>query len=166
MSEKKTSALKPEELKQLALDLINEQTTMTLGSARQGLVWTAPVYYALHESSLAFFSGPDSRHISEALDSGQAAASIFAQASTWQGIRGLQMSGRITQVRPGLSAARIIAAYLKKYPFTKQFFNQGESVDLGAFTDRFRVRLYLFTPDRIVYTDNSVKFGFKAELAI
>ncbi|MFH1138613.1 MAG: pyridoxamine 5'-phosphate oxidase family protein [Pseudomonadota bacterium] len=156
----------PEELKRLALDLISGQTTMTLATSGEGRAWAAPVYYALFESSFAFFSGPESRHVQEALESGQASAAIFAQASTWKGIRGLQMSGRVRQVRPGLAGARIVAAYLKKFPFTAQFFPPGAPLDLDGFAARFRVRLYLFEPDRIVYTDNSVKFGFKAEISI
>ena len=87
-------------LKKLAVDLIEEQSTMTLATAKGDVAWSAPVYYVFFKSCFYFFSDPTSRHIQESLASGQASCSIYANASSWQEIRGIQMSGHMETVAP------------------------------------------------------------------
>jgi uncharacterized protein YhbP (UPF0306 family) len=150
-----------QEIKDLAEDLIMAQSTMTLATARGNVAWAAPVYYIYLNSCFYFFSDPMARHIKESMASDQASSAIYATASTWQGIRGLQISGRIDAIPPGLEAIEVVRAYLKKFTFTKNFFAPGEDLDLGAFVSRFKVRLYRFKPSLIYYMDNSIRFGFR-----
>jgi len=154
------------DLRALSEKLILEQNTMTIATARDGIAWAAPVYYANRGFQFYFFSDPASRHIQESLESGQASASIFAQANTWQDIRGIQMSGVISTLSPGLEALRVLRVYLKKYPFTKEFFNTGEKLDLDTMTKRFRVKMYRFQPGLFYYLDNKIRFGFRERLAL
>ena len=154
------------ELKDRARDLIESQNTMTLATALKEQAWAAPVYYANLLFKFYFFSDPTSRHIREAMDSRQASAAVFEPASSWKGIRGIQMSGRIQSLSPGLEAVRALRAYLKKYPFTKEFFGKDQSLDLNAFITRFRVKLYRFEPSLLYYTDNSIRFSFRAEIPL
>ena len=153
-------------LKKLAVDLIEEQSTMTLATAKGNVAWSAPVYYVFFKSSFYFFSDPTSRHIHESLASGQASCSIYANASTWQEIRGIQMSGHVETVAPRLGAIEVIRAYLKKFPFTKDFFKPGQALDLEAFVKRFKVKLYRFKPTLVYYLDNSIRFGFREEVLL
>ena len=74
------------------------------------------------------------------------------------------MSGCIESISPGLEAIEVIGAYLKRYTFTKEFFKPNESLDLGAFTKRFRVKLYTFRPSVAYYLDNQIRFGFKEKV--
>ncbi|MCX5880100.1 MAG: pyridoxamine 5'-phosphate oxidase family protein [Deltaproteobacteria bacterium] len=150
-----------EELRKLAEELIREQNTMTLSTAIKDAAWAAPVYYAHLAFKLYFFSDPGSRHIQEALASRQAAAAIFHPSSTWKEIRGIQMSGALHPVSIGLESVRALRAYLKKFPFTHDFFDSGETLDLDGFAKRFRVRLYRFQPDLFYYMDNRIRFGFR-----
>lgn len=154
------------ELKDRALALISGQNTMTLATARGDAPWAAPVYYASLQFIFYFFSDPKSRHISEAVDSRQASAAVFEPASTWKEIRGVQMTGRIQSLSPGLEALRALRAYLKKFPFTKDFFEAGQPLNLGAFSKTFRVKFYRYTPSLLYYLDNSIKFGFRAEIPL
>lgn len=149
------------ELKALAVRLIEEQYVITLATAGPHGPWAAPVYYVFFESAFYFFSDPSSRHIEESMESSRASAAIFAQASSWQDIRGLQMSGVIQVVSAGPTALRAIRSYLRKFPFTKEFFKPGDLMDLSAFSNRFRVKLYRFKPDLLYYLDNAIKFGFR-----
>ena len=149
------------EYEALALSLIEEQHTMTLATSGAKGPWAAPVYYIFLEPAFYFFSKPTSRHIEESLESRRASAAIFAHVFSWQEIRGLQMSGAVEAVSPGSSALRAIRSYLGKFPFTKNFFNPSEPIDLNAFSGRFRVRLYRFEPDLVYYLDNSIRFGFR-----
>ena len=153
-------------LKKLAVDLIEEQSTMTLATAKGDVAWSAPVYYVFFKSCFYFFSDPTSRHIQESLASGQASCSIYANASSWQDIRGIQMSGHMETVAPRLGVIEVIRAYLKKFPFTKDFFKPGQAMDLDAFVTRFKVKLYRFKPTLVYYMDNSIRFGFREEVIL
>jgi uncharacterized protein YhbP (UPF0306 family) len=155
-----------QQLRELAENLVKEQSTMTFATASGDAAWAAPVYYANMEFNFYFFSDPNSRHIQESLKSNQASAAIFHQSSTWREIRGIQMSGIISPVSVGIEAFRMVRAYLKKFPFTEEFFDQGQKLDLEAFAKRFRVRLYRFKPDLIYYMDNRIRFSFREKIRI
>lgn len=150
-----------------AIALINAQSTMALATAKSGHTWVAPVYYVFYNSKFYFFSSPDSRHITEALDSEQTQASsaIYPDSNTWQEIKGIQMSGYIRSAGKGLRAIQAVRAYISKFPFTKEFFKT-EALDLESFRKRFRVSLYCFEPTLIFYLDNQIQFGFREEIAL
>jgi len=166
MGEKEHPRPSKEELKVLTEALIEAQSTMTLATAKGDVAWSAPVYYVYVKSCFYFFSDPTSRHIEESLGSHHVASSIYANASTWQEIRGIQMSGQIEAVPVRFGAVQVIRAYLKKFPFTKDFFKPGEAMDLDAFAKRFKVRLYRFKPTLVYYLDNSIRFGFREEVKL
>jgi len=149
------------ELRKLAQELISRQTTMTISTSQGNTPWAAPVYFAERKFHFYFFSDPSSRHIRETLESGKAAAAIFHQASTWKEIRGIQMSGSIKQVLPGLDAVRAVRVYLRKFPFTRDFFEPSLRVDLESFIQKFHVRLYVFLPTLVYYQDNRIRFSFR-----
>jgi uncharacterized protein YhbP (UPF0306 family) len=150
-----------QQLTELAGRLVAEQTTMTLATARNDVAWAAPVYYVFFKSGFYFLSDPQSRHIQEAHQSGQTSAAIHAFASTWREIRGVQMSGRIEAVESSLEALQVFKEYLKKYPFTKEFFSKDVSLNLQSFGERFGVKLYKFVPGLIYYLDNHIRFAFR-----
>ena len=154
------------ELTNLALDLIHQESTMTLATAQDNATWAAPVYYVFHDCVFYFFSKPQSRHILQAATNDSVSAAIHAFADTWQGIKGIQMSGHIRNVRPGITDIAPIKAYLKKFPFTKELFEPGQALDLAGFTERFKVKFYRFEPDRVFYLDTRIRFGFRAEVEL
>ncbi|MBW2027928.1 MAG: pyridoxamine 5'-phosphate oxidase family protein [Deltaproteobacteria bacterium] len=155
-----------DELRTLAIKLVLEQTTMTLATASGDMAWSAPVYYVNRDFDFYFFSDPESRHIRESLKTGQASASIFAPASSWRDIKGIQMSGAVETHPPGLEAINVLRVYLKKYPFTEDFFDPGQKIDLATLLKRFRVRLYRFRPDLLYYLDNRIKFSFREKIPL
>jgi uncharacterized protein YhbP (UPF0306 family) len=153
-------------LKRMAQSLIREQSTMTLATAHEDDAWAAAVYYVYHESVFYFFSDPLSRHIKEALRSGGAASAIHAQADTWRAIRGIQMSGEIQEVTGPVRSLSAIRAYLKKFPFTREFFPVGVEPNMVEFSKRFKVRLYCFRPRLVYYLDNGIRFGFRETITL
>jgi uncharacterized protein YhbP (UPF0306 family) len=154
------------ELKGLAIRLVKGQTTMTLATATGDKAWAAPVYYVFVYSAFYFLSAPASRHVIEALQSEQASAAIYASASTWREIRGLQMTGYIQVVDAGLEAIQVLREYLKKFPFTGDFFKKKTAPDIETFAEIFGVRLYRFIPTLAYYLDNQIRFAFKAEVKL
>lgn len=153
-------------LKEQALTLINSQSTMALATARGDTAWAAPVYFVFYKSAFYFFSSPDSRHIQETMDSGQASAAIYPVVNTWQDIKGVQISGRIRSAGFGLTALQALRAYTAKFNFTREFFEPGQALNLENFAKRFRVGLYRLDPDQVFYLDNRIKFGFRAEVTL
>ena len=154
------------QLRAFALGLVEDQYTMTLCTAVQDTPWAAPVYYVNLDFLFCFFSDPKSRHIQESRNTGKAAAAIFHQSSSWQEIRGVQMSGEIKALRPGMEALRALRAYLRKFPFTKEFFDSGDRLDLEGFSKRFSVRFYCLRPDLLYYLDNRIHFSFREKVKI
>ena len=154
------------DLRSLAERLISEQSTLTIATAEGDTPWAAAVYYVNRGFNLYFFSDPSSRHIKESLSSGQASGAISVPASTWQEIRGIQASGIISLVPPGLESIQSLRAYLKKYPFTKEFFDSDQELNLSAIMNRFKVRLYRFQPSILYYLDNHIRFGFRERVEL
>ena len=150
----------------LATELIESQSTMALATAGNGEAWAAPVYYVFYKGGFYFFSAPDSRHIMESMENAQASATIYPFVSSWKEIRGIQMSGSIEAVSVSLEAIAAVRAYLKKFPFTGDFFSSHEDLDLAAFAKRFNVKLYRFKPNLIFYVDNGIRFGFRESITI
>ena len=153
-----------EGLQQRAYELVRQQSVLTLATALDNRGWSAPVYYIYLKGSFYFFSDFRSEHIREALLSGQAAGSIFAASDRWKDIRGLQMSGIIRAVSKKLEAAEVIGVYLKKYPFTRDFFPHKIAVDLSLFKEKFHVSLYRYAPSLIYYSDNRIRFAFREKI--
>ncbi len=147
-----------------ALDLIHGESTLTLATCDAQEPWSAPVYYVFLDERFYFFSSPQSRHIRQVADHGQAAGSIFQRADSWQTIRGLQMRGLVERVNSAALSIRPIAAYLKRYSFTRDFFPNTSSPDLHDFASKFKARLYFFAPTSVYYCDN--RFGFGARQRI
>lgn len=165
----KRNSTKPptgDELRRLAEELIGEQNTVTLATASENIPWAAPVYYSNIGFNLYLFSDPASRHIQEALKTDQVAGAIFHPASTWREIRGIQTTGKIHHLGPGIEALRGLRSYLRKFPFTEDFFDSGQKMDLDAFAKRFKVRFYRFQPTLLYYLDNRIHFSFREKVPL
>lgn len=153
-----------EDGREAALDLIQAGSTLTLATADESGPWSAPVYYIYLDSRYYFFSSPQSRHILQTMESGKAAASLFHQADSWQAIRGIQMKGTVDRVHSIRLSIKAIALYLKRFPFTREFFADDPNPDLDAFFSRFKARLYAFTPTEVYYIDNRLGFGTRQRI--
>lgn len=161
-----TASGKPtlEDLRQAALELIQGESTLTLATAGETGPWSAPVYYVCQDGRFYFFSSPQSLHIQQSMASGTAAASLFCQANSWQDIRGIQMTGTLQRIRSVPLSLKIIAIYLKRFPFTREFFPDDPQPNLDAFFSRFKARLYTFIPIDVFYTDNRFGFGTRQRI--
>jgi uncharacterized protein YhbP (UPF0306 family) len=163
MPMKRESHVNADRIDQMATDFVRQQSTMTLATTDGQAAWAAPVYYLFHKNAFFFFSDPQSRHIREASANERVAAAIHPCSDGWQEIRGVQMSGVVRQVRAGVVAAQAFGAYIKRFPFIKDFFEPGQALDLAGISKRFKVKFYRFDPDLVYYQDNQIRFGFRAE---
>lgn len=76
------------------------------------------------------------------------------------------MTGEIAQVSAGWEALKAVRIYLQKFPFTEEFFDRHQDLDLEAFAKRFRVRLYRLQPTLLCYMDNRIRFSFREKVAL
>ena len=156
--------LTSEDWREAAQALIQDESTLTLATAGEAGPWSAPVYYVCLDGRFYFFSSPESCHIRQAMASGGAAASLFHQADSWQAIRGIQMTGTLERIRSAALSMKAVVSYLKRFPFTREFFPDNPTPDPNAFFSRFKARLYAFTPTDIYYIDNRFGFGTRQRI--
>ncbi len=137
---------------------------MTLGTTDSKHVWTAPVYYIYQGSRFYFFSKATSRHILNTEVSGTAAASIHNNPQGWADIQGVQMEGVVSRAGCGEKSVQAFRAYVKRFPFVHEIMGSSFSGSLVSFAEQFKVRWYIFVPEKMVYLDNSVGFGFRRQI--
>jgi uncharacterized protein len=147
-----------------ALDLIRSESVLTLATCDGIGPWSAPVYFVCLEGGFYFFSSPHSRHIQQAMRSGKASASLFCQADSWQTIRGIQMKGSMDRISDPALSMKVISAYLKRFPFTRDFFPAIRKPDPKTFFDRFKAKLFAFRPTEVYYVDNRHGFGSRQKI--
>lgn len=147
-----------------ALDLIQSESTLTLATAGPSGPWSAPVFYVCVDDRFCFFSSPESRHIRQAMATGKTAASIFHQADAWKALRGIQMVGSVQRIQSAALSLKAVATYLKRFPFTLDFFPGDAAPDTNAFFSRFKAKLYALTPRDMFYTDNRFGFGTRQRI--
>ncbi|BBO74071.1 hypothetical protein DSCW_14880 [Desulfosarcina widdelii] len=155
----------PEDPQKDALDLIRSESVLTLATCDDTGPWSAPVYFVCLGGGFYFFSSYQSRHIQQAIRSGKASASLFCRADSWQAIRGIQMEGRMDRIGDPALSLKVISAYLKRFPFTRDFFPAIRKPDPKTFFDRFKVKLFAFMPTEVYYVDNRYGFGNRQKIA-
>jgi uncharacterized protein YhbP (UPF0306 family) len=156
--------LTSDDVREAAIALIQGESTFTLATAGESGPWSAPVYYVYANRGFYFFSSPQSRHIAEAMVSGKAAASLFRAADSWQAICGIQMQGTLERVYSVAWSIKVIAIYLKRFSFARDFFPGNPSPDLDAFFSRFKAHLYAFRPTAVYYIDNRFGLGTRQRI--
>lgn len=144
------------------IDLVDSENVMTLSTSDSGSNWSTPVFYLYDKPNFYFLSSKDSKHVTQACLNPNISVSIFKNESSWEGIKGIQMEGVQEKVRKLGVALKIIKRYLARYPFTKELFNVEQLLKLS----HKKIDLFVFKPTKILYTDNSIEFGFKKEIEI
>jgi uncharacterized protein len=151
-----------EEFEQAAQRLLGEVAAMTLATCAGGAPWATDVYFAPDGFDLVFFSSPRSRHCRNLAANSACAATVHPLAESWREIRGLQMEGEARLVEGMVSKARAMAAFVAKFPFSRDLIaHPGEAA--GAF---FRAEAHVLRPSRILYLDNTVGIGTRFTLLL
>lgn len=143
-------------------DFIQTAHTLTLATAH-GSPWAAPVFYVAAGLRFYFFSSPDSRHVQDAMDAGNAAAAIYREGASWRDLQGLQLIGAVLPVDNALETAKALTRYVQKFPLINTFFPGQGILNIRDINERFRARLYRFQAERIWYMDNGKGFGYRVE---
>ncbi len=150
-----------EELERIVTEFMDSFTTVTLAGSLSDTPWAAAVFYARRGFDLIFFSSPTSRHSEIFEHNPRAAAAIHGDYREWRDIRGLQMEGKVERIAGLAEKAASLAAYLRRYPFVKQFLSDPAEMGAGVLAKTSKVALYVFRPESIRYVSNEVGFGRK-----
>jgi hypothetical protein len=134
--------------------------TMSLATSRDGEVYAASLFYASDGLTLYFLSNPDSSHsVNISLDP-RAAVTISKDHSDWKTVCGLQIRGRAYEVHESETEhARLI--FEKKYPFLAGLLGNRELFRGGR-----GISFYKIVPETVRLIDNTVRFGYRAELVL
>ena len=156
-----------DDLRARVLAYLAAHNTVSLATVADGRPWAATVFYANVGTDLYFLSEPKTRHCTNILASGVVAATINEDYRDWQQIKGVQLEGRAAEVSGKVALARALAAYLRKYPFVKQFLTPGQLLQGVQIAGKaFDIRIWRLRPERLYYLDNARGFSAREELPL
>lgn len=167
------------ELEQRAWAFIASHHVMTLATWAEGDLWAADVFYAARRGAsggpeLLFVSSPDSRHGRHLLANGRAAATISAEATRWQDIKGVQLEGSASCLAADAVDAAL-AVYLARFPWLhgnlRRHGGGGQTgpavpalVCMEIAGRQVTVPFWRLRPARLLFLDNSAGFGRRQEV--
>ena len=150
-----------------ALAYLAGHNTVSLATQGPDGLWAATVFYVNTDFTLYFLSEPKTQHIQNILLNPSVAATINEDYTDWQQIKGIQMSAACTEVPGKAELARVLAAYMKKYPFVRQFLSPGQLLKGMKVAGRaLDVRLYRLRPTRLLYLDNQRGFSNRQDIPL
>ncbi len=136
---------------------LETQSTLALATVDEaGNPQAAPLFYISDDAlNLYWLSSPTSRHSLNLAANKHVAATIYPTVWGWTEIRGLQIEGEAGIVRDDAHREAILTRYRHKFdlpPYLNAIIEQST--------------LYSLCPTWIRWLDNSVAFGYKAEIAL
>ncbi|AGL03264.1 pyridoxamine 5'-phosphate oxidase family protein [Desulfoscipio gibsoniae] len=140
-----------EELKNQIIDFISRHSTLTLGTVSpEHRPQAADLFYVNDGLELFFLSKSEARHCVNIATNPLVAATIHDESREWRQIKGVQVEGRAFKVEETGRKARVMALYIKKFPFVQSFFAAPRLAKLMA-----EIKVYRILPETICYIDNS-----------
>ena len=139
--------------RETALAVVARCRVVTLATTGPDGPWASPVFYTPDEFTLTFVSSPRSRHARNLDRDPRCAAAIHPDQSDWRSIVGVQMAGRVEELR-GASRSRAVARYLGRFPFL-------DAADTPQMLRRALAGItwYRFVPESVHLVDNARGFG-------
>ena len=121
--------------------------------------WAAAVFYVSEGHTLYFLSSPATRHCRNLKADPRVAATIQADCSDWQEIKGIQLEGKVTELS-GEEETRARRLYAAKYPLLGQLARAPAAIVKAL----AKVRWFRLDPAHLYFIDNSVSFGRRDEV--
>jgi hypothetical protein len=145
------------DLRQVVRAFLEANSTLALATVNaSGQPECAPVYFVSDDTlNLYWLSSVTSRHSVNLAARPAVAATVYPAVWGWEDICGLQIEGAAQPVRDDRVREQILILYLRK-------FQLPEALDAAITSST----LYVLRPAWIRWLDNSVSFGYKAELKL
>ena len=158
--------MEKEVLKKAILDYLQHHHTVSLATEKEGVPHAATVFYVSIGFDLYFLSSPTSRHGENLSRNPRVSATINEDYDQWQMIKGLQLEGRVENVGGILDNGRIARAFVQKYPDVTDFLFSPRKLGKAIAQKVAGVRFYRLKPSRILFINNAIDFGKRAELTL
>lgn len=155
------AALMSTRLPQAAADYLAGHHVMTLATHGADGPWAAAVFYVHAGESLFFLSSPGSRHCRNLEADPRCAATIQEDYADWPQIKGIQIEGRVSELR-GEVETRARQLYAEKFPIVGRLASAPAAIVKAL----AKVRWYRLQPDRFHFIDNSRGFGHRDEIEL
>lgn len=149
----------PVTLPQPVADYLAAHHVMTLATQGAEGPWAAAVFYAADGCSLIFLSSPNTRHCQNLALDARCAATIQEDYSDWAQIKGIQLEGRVIELK-GDEERRAQTLYAEKFPIASPLGNVPPAIVKAL----AKVRWYRLVPERFHFIDNSQGFGHRDEI--
>lgn len=155
------------DLRSVALDYLQRHNTVSLATVGPEGPWAAAVFYVNIGLTLYFLSEPKTQHIQNVRQHPVVAATVNEDYRDWREIKGIQMLGVCSEVTGKREQARALAAYVRKFPFVRQFLSPGQLLAGMRIAGRgLDVRLFRVVPTRLLYLDNARGFSYREEVPL
>lgn len=158
--------LSPDALRVRIEEYLSAHTTVTLATVTDSGAPAAAAVFYVHDTALNlyFLSEEHTRHGANLLASPSVAATIQDDGQDWRKIKGLQMTG-VARPAKGPEVPHAAALYAWKYAFVRSALSRGDDPEILS-GPLARAHFWVLHPQRIRLIDNTVRFGFKAELIL
>jgi uncharacterized protein YhbP (UPF0306 family) len=146
----------PQTLPPAVAQYLQRHHVMTLATQGPDGPWAAAVFYAAEGVELLFLSSPSSRHCRHLAQDARCAATIQEDYSEWAQIKGVQLEGRVRELRA--DDARLTREhYARKFPIVGALGGAPAAIAEAL----QRVHWYRLVPERLYFIDNSRGFGHR-----
>lgn len=141
--------------RQIVQAFLETQSTMTLATVNaEGLPQSAPLFYVSDDRlNLYWISAAHVRHSVNLSAKSGVSATVYPAIWQWNDIVGVQIEGEAEAITDDRIREQIMILYLRKFQLPPSF-----DAAIAAST------LYVLRPRWMRWVDNSVSFGYKAEL--
>ena len=146
------------DVRQLALDYLQQHHVLTLATDGPGGIWAAAVFYVNDGFTLYFLSAGHTRHAQNMQARPRVAAAIHEEYDAWREIKGIQLAG-LAALLSGAARATAEALYRTRFPFLNQANPQLDAA-------LARINWYRLTPDCLYFIDNSQGLGHRDEVRL
>ncbi len=120
---------------------------------------STPVFFARRDKSFYFISVAKTVHAANILQNHNISAAITDNYKNYKDIKGVQIFGRCDEIERLPDIARAALIYFSKFSDLKSFMQPEvlkSALDIGW---------YELRAEKLIYTDNSVRFGYKEEIS-
>jgi len=135
---------------------LETQSTLALATVNAaGLPESAPVYYVSDDQlNLYWLSSANVRHSVNLTAQARVSGAVYPAVWQWNEISGVQIEGEAAMIKDDRIREQILLLYLRKFALPPAF-------DAAIASSG----LYVLRPRWMRWVDNSVEFGYKAELS-
>ena len=121
---------------------------------------STPVFFARKNNSFYFISVAKTVHARNISQNPDISAAVTKNYRNYRDIKGVQLFGRCSEIEGLTDIARAALVYFSKFSDLKSFMQP------DLIKSAVEIKWYELAAERLIYTDNTVRFGYKEEVEL